>query len=139
MGAGGRPTKYNSDFCQKAIQMGREGDSITSIASQLGVCKQTVYTWMKNHPEFLDAIKESVTHAQKWWEDQGKKSLFMDSDKKFCSAVWQKTMASRFKEDYGDETVTRVIEVESEKDTPVKESKIDEIVRQTLDDFEKEY
>lgn len=64
----GRPTKYNEDMLDKALDYLENfmsyGDAVPShagLACELNVNKQTIYNWAKDHPEFFDtleAIKE---------------------------------------------------------------------------------
>jgi len=60
----GRPTKYSPKFCQAVIDYGEDGLSLTQIAAKLDVTRQTLYTWIEQHPDFLDAIEHSRTKSQ---------------------------------------------------------------------------
>jgi DNA-binding XRE family transcriptional regulator len=55
--AGGRPTLYDPSYCQIAIDFMAQGYSQTALAGHLSISKDTLYEWMKVHPEFSDAIK----------------------------------------------------------------------------------
>lgn len=65
---GGRPTDYNPDYCQVAIDLGAEGKTYTAIANNLCTSRETLYNWMDKHPEFLDAMKRSRALAMEKWE-----------------------------------------------------------------------
>ena len=64
----GRPTKYNEDMLDKALDYLEnfmlKGDAVPShagLACELRVNKSTIYAWAKEHPDFsntLEAIKE---------------------------------------------------------------------------------
>ncbi len=54
--AGGRPTDYDPSYCEIAIDFMSQGYSQTALAGHLSISKQTLYNWMQEHPEFLDAI-----------------------------------------------------------------------------------
>lgn len=56
--AGGRPTKYDPKYCQAAIAYMGQGYSKTAFAGSIGVARDTVIEWAKEHPEFSDAIKK---------------------------------------------------------------------------------
>jgi len=95
----GRPTDYDPSICDRLPEWGSQGKSIAWMAAELGQAKQTLYDWMKVHPEFLDAINRAMTLSQKWWEDAGQRGMEAD---KFNSAVWTKNMAARFRDEWTD-------------------------------------
>ena len=66
----GRPTKYNEELCDEVISLGKQGFSVTQIAYELDIHKDTLYEWKKKHPEFSDAIKKARDYAQGFWEHQ---------------------------------------------------------------------
>ncbi len=65
----GRPTEYDPKMCQDAVAFGKLGYSKTAIAAKLGISRQTLYSWVKQHPEFLDAMEKAVEESQIYWED----------------------------------------------------------------------
>jgi hypothetical protein len=67
---GGQPHKFKEEYCQVAIDMGRQGYSIRSIAAEIGHPHQTIYNWMDQFPQFFDAIKKSQDLALKYVEGQ---------------------------------------------------------------------
>jgi len=69
MARNGRPTKYSKAICDRVIEMGRDGKSLTQIASALNVTRQTLYNWINEHPDFFDAVELSRTHSQAFYED----------------------------------------------------------------------
>ena len=73
--AGGRPTAYDPAYCDDVIEYGRAGKSLTWIATELGVVKQTIHNWMAEHPEFLDAMTRAKELSQRWWEDKGQEGV----------------------------------------------------------------
>lgn len=98
---GGRPSKYDPAFCERVIAMGAEGKGVAEWASAFGVAKQRIYDWKEAHPEFRDAITRAETECQSWWESAGRVGMVSD---KFNSAVWQKNMNCRFRDDWRDQT-----------------------------------
>lgn len=96
MGAG-RPTKYDPAFCERVIELGKEGKSFTQIAVALGFSKATLMGWSNAHLEFSTALTRAKECEQAWWEQKGMDGLTAD---KFNSAVWSKSMSARFREDY---------------------------------------
>ena len=95
--AGGRPSKYDAAYCDKVIELGKEGKSLTQIAVALDVPKSTVITWSNQHLEFSTALTRAKECEQAWWEQKGMDGLTAD---KFNSAVWSKSMSARFRDDY---------------------------------------
>lgn len=53
----GRPSKYRDAYCAEVIACGQEGLSLTAFAGSIGVSRDTVNEWTREHPEFSDAIK----------------------------------------------------------------------------------
>lgn len=66
---GGRPTDYRPEYCERVIQLGRDGKDKTQIAAELGISKKTLYNWIDANPEFLHAIEQSVTLHKAYWID----------------------------------------------------------------------
>ena len=96
----GAPTKYDPAFCDQVIELGKKGKSITQIAVTIGVVKQTVYNWMNEYPDFLDAITRAREESQAWFEEQGLKGIW--GGKEFNAATWAKQVSCRFPDDYTD-------------------------------------
>lgn len=94
---GGRPSEYDPSFCEKVVELGRNGKGPAQIASALGVARSTLYDWADAHPEFSTAITRAKTEEQAWWENTGQDSLFAD---KFQPVIWSKSMQARFRDDY---------------------------------------
>lgn len=94
-----RPTEYNPEYCQRVIELGRAGKSVTQMASALDVHKDTVYEWAKKHEEFSDALSRARQESQTWWEDQGQMGLTAD---RFQPSLWAKQVSCRFPDDYRD-------------------------------------
>lgn len=93
----GRPSKYDPAYCEKVIELGREGKSQVQIAVALDIPRQTMQSWADQHLEFSAALTRAKECEQAWWEEQGMKGLTAD---KFNSAVWSKSMSARFRDEY---------------------------------------
>lgn len=63
-----RPTKYDPKYCDEAIAFMSEGYSTKAFAGSIGVSLATVYNWMEEYPEFLEAIKAGQAVGAMWWE-----------------------------------------------------------------------
>jgi hypothetical protein len=64
----GAPTKYKPEHCDKVIALGMEGYNKTEMAVALDIHKDTLYEWIKVHPEFSDAIKRAEQAAEHWYQ-----------------------------------------------------------------------
>lgn len=95
----GAPTKYRPEYCARVIELGKQGKSYTQIASALDVAKMTIYTWMAENKEFMDAMTRAREEAQVWFENVGQEGLFAD---KFQASLWAKQVSCRFPDDYRD-------------------------------------
>lgn len=101
----GRPTDYRPEYCEKVLEWGAQGKSLTWMAAELDQSKQTLYTWMEVHPQFLDAITRARAKSQQWWEDAGQNAMAMPG---FNASVWAKSMSARFPEDWREKSETTV-------------------------------
>lgn len=93
----GRPSKYSSEYCERAIEYGKAGKSVTWIAAELGIGRETLYRWTEEHPEFRDAINRAQEYAQQWWEDAGQRGMETPG---FSAPIWSRSMAARFPKDW---------------------------------------
>lgn len=55
MSEAGRPSKFKKKYCSMLIDHMSRGLSFDSFAGVLGVTRATIYNWVKDFPEFLDA------------------------------------------------------------------------------------
>lgn len=95
----GRPTDYQEDYCEAVVEWGSQGKSITWMAAELDVSRETIYEWARVHPLFSDALTRARVKAQRWWEDAGQNGL---SAPLFNASVYAKSMAARFPEEWRD-------------------------------------
>ena len=63
--AGGRPTKYKPEFCEIAIECGKQGMGKAEIASKLGVVRETLWDWGNKKPEFWTPSCHAFKYKQK--------------------------------------------------------------------------
>lgn len=101
----GRPTKYKPEYCEKIVELAKEGKGWVAWAIACGVDRPTLYAWGDQHPEFLTALKEAKLYEQLWWEEIGQSSVLA---KNFQAAVWRTSMQARFREDYTERKVQEV-------------------------------
>lgn len=55
----GRPSKYDPSYCDKIVEFMGLGYSKTAFAGDIGVSRDTVLEWSKEHPEFSGAVKRA--------------------------------------------------------------------------------
>lgn len=97
----GRPTEYRQEYCDRVVELGREGASKAEMAHAIGVSRTTLDAWTSANPEFLDAVKEAVSLAQGWWESEGRKAVFGQTPG-FNATAFIFTMKNRFPDDWRD-------------------------------------
>lgn len=102
-GPGGRPSCYDPSFCDKVIELGKEGASKAEMALELGISRDSFNLYEKEKPEFSEAVKEAVSCAQGWWEKKGREAVFASKD--FNATAFIFNMKNRFKEDWSDRVI----------------------------------
>jgi hypothetical protein len=55
--AGGRPSDYQLEFCEKAANLCAQGATDFEVAQELGCHVATLYRWKAAHPEFRESLK----------------------------------------------------------------------------------
>lgn len=53
----GRPSSYKAEYAEQAIKLCRLGATDKELGDFFDVSEQTINTWKKAHPEFLESIK----------------------------------------------------------------------------------
>lgn len=93
----GRPSLYKPEYCEKVLELGRQGCSPAEIASHFDVDRVTLIDWANANEDFSTALTRAKIHEQAWWEKAGKAGMVAD---RFNAQVWTKSVAARFREDY---------------------------------------
>lgn len=98
----GRPSEYRPEYCDKVIEMGKQGCSVVEMAAAIGVARMTLETrWPAEHEDFREALQLARDASQAWWEAQGRVNLIMPKDAgTFQASVWSRSMAARFPRDW---------------------------------------
>lgn len=96
----GRPSKYKPEYCEAVEAWGKEGLSITEMAAELNVTRQTLYIWADQHPEFFDAFTRAKEFSLSWWERQARIGLYNKDGVSLNASLWSRSMAARFPADY---------------------------------------
>ena len=100
----GRPTDYKPEYCEKVIEMGKEGCSVVEMCAELEQARNTVEKeWPSKHPEFLQALEKARAYSQAWWEKQGRRGVWEEQGApKINAGLYAKSMAARFPHDWRD-------------------------------------
>ena len=89
----GRPSDYKPEYCDDAIRLGEDGAARVDIAKHCRVSVKTLYNWMAQYPDFLQAMELAEMYSHAWWAEQGKKALWTPG---FNTAAWSRSMGARF-------------------------------------------
>lgn len=99
----GRPSKYDPAYCDKVIELGKQGKSFEQMASILGVGITSFKRWREEHEEFRTSLEDAQGFAQTWWEDMAQSYLVESKDtEKLNTGLWSRSMAARFPKTYSD-------------------------------------
>lgn len=63
----GRPTKYRKEYCQIAINLGKEGKGRAHLATTIGVAVSSLREWEQEHEEFSSAMEQNYDLCEAWW------------------------------------------------------------------------
>lgn len=101
----GRPTLYKAEYCEELVKHMASGLSYESFAGVVGVCKQTIYNWEADYPEFLDAKGRGTEQSRLFWEKLCIDNILNRTDSEYQggsssrslnSQVWSLNMINRF-------------------------------------------
>jgi hypothetical protein len=93
-----RPTLYDEAYCERVIELGKQGMSVVEMACEIGVSRATLEAnWPKEHPEFLEAFTRAREESQAWWERTGRVGMLK---KEIDAAIYSRSMAARFPADW---------------------------------------
>lgn len=101
----GRPTKYKSEYCERIIELGKQGYSYAEIAADLEVDKASLYDWAAAHEDFSTALRAAKTYEQAWFEREARSNM---KNRDFNANLWYRSAASRFRDDYTERKETQV-------------------------------
>jgi DNA-binding XRE family transcriptional regulator len=90
---GGRPSTYDPAYCERVVELGREGMSPAEIAAEIGVPRTTMISWAKAHPEFSTALSHAKDFELAWWEKQARTGLAQQG---FNAGLWKHAVSGRF-------------------------------------------
>lgn len=97
----GRPTKYKAEYCEDLINHMKRGLSFESFAGAVSVCIETIYTWIREYPEFLEAKQIGFSKNRYYWESLGVAGTAGKIDR-FNSTAFIFNMKNRFPREWRD-------------------------------------
>lgn len=78
-----------------------EGLSFSAFAGRLNVVRQTLYDWLKRHPEFQEARDIAWEKCRLFWEQKGIDGLYVHKEgPNLNTALWIYNMKCRFREEW---------------------------------------
>ncbi len=89
----GRPSLYDSAYCERVLELAAEGCGKAEIAASLSVSRETLNAWIKAHPGFREAMSRAKDLEYAWWLAAGRKGQFV---KTWNAASWALQMRNRF-------------------------------------------
>ena len=133
----GRKTDYDPEFCHIVLEIGEMGGSLEKAMNAIGCSKPTFYTWTRNHPEFLNAVKESKIARLAWWETaaQGQASGKSKGNSAVTAFVMRNISAGI--DDPDNKPYTNKVEFEGRVDSIVENKDISPETVQGMDESKK--
>lgn len=64
--------KYRKEMCEQILQHYLNGESDAEVAVALDVSKQMFYRWIKDKPDFAEAVQRGKTLSECWWQKLGR-------------------------------------------------------------------
>jgi hypothetical protein len=125
----GRPSEYDPAYCERVIELGKQGMSRAEIASELDCSRTTLRAWEGQHPDFLAAVQRAKDEALAWWERQPRKNL---ANKNFNAALWSKSVSGRFP----DEPYRERVQLTGKDDGPIQHVDLSHLSDEELDRLE---
>ncbi len=89
----GRPSLYDTSYCERVLELAAEGCGKAEIAAALSVSRKTLNAWIDAHPEFKDAMRQAKELEYAWWLAAGRKGQFL---KTWNATSWALQMRNRF-------------------------------------------
>ena len=74
------PTKYRPEYCRELIDHMSEGYSFESFTAVASVHKDTLYEWVKVHPEFKEAKDTAFSKNMLFYEKVGCRGMLGEID-----------------------------------------------------------
>jgi hypothetical protein len=106
----GRPSLYDSKYCDELIAHMALGFSFESFAGKIDVAEATINNWQNEHEEFLEAHQIGKSKMRVFWEELG--IVGTTEGKNFNASAWKFNMQNKLK------WKERVDQTTNDKDLP---------------------
>jgi hypothetical protein len=103
----GRPSSFREEYSEQAVKLCRLGATDKEMAGFFGVSEQTFHAWKKEHPQFLDALKEGKERADSEVADRLFKRAtgYSHVDTKFATFEGRITDSKEYVKHYAPDTI----------------------------------
>jgi len=103
----GRPSSYRKEYAAQAVKLCRLGATDKELADFFGVSVATLNTWKKEHPEFLESLKEGKDSADAQVADSlfRRATGYSHEDMKFATFEGKITDTKKFTKHHPPDTV----------------------------------
>lgn len=64
--------KYKKEMCEQILKHYVNGESDAEVAVALNISKSMLYRWIKEKPEFADAVSKGKSLSECWWQKLGR-------------------------------------------------------------------
>ena len=119
---------FTEDHAKVMLDLGKEGASQKMMFAEIGINKDVAKRWVKDHPDFSDALEMAKTHSQAFWE---REILANVGNKAFNSRLAEIALRGQFQEDYRE---TREQKVEGKVDVVIDFSgAVNDLIKQLKD------
>lgn len=71
---------YDPKYCDLAIAAGKRGETILSLASELGITRQTIYEWESTQDDFAVALQRMREESKAWLLQHVQRHLLDEKD-----------------------------------------------------------
>jgi hypothetical protein len=106
----GRPTRYDSAFCEQVIALGELGKSRTQISAELDIHPRLLAHWEEAHEDFRHALELSRVKSMAHWEMLAATHMIeIPGGPKVNTGLWSRSMAARFPEHYRENSKVEVV------------------------------
>ena len=95
----GRPSRYNSAYCDRVLALAAEGCCKAEIAASLGVSVKTLNAWAATFDDFREALSQAKELEYAWWLAVGRTCQFTRT---WNASAWALQMRNRFRKRFHD-------------------------------------
>lgn len=86
--------KYKAAMCDKVLELYQNGESDVEVAAALDISKNTFYEWVREKPDFAEAVHKGKGLSECWWQKLGRAGAAGKVD--IQARVWLANMKNRF-------------------------------------------